>query len=350
MSDIYMDGFDHYSSSNAGLLIQSPFWTDVNTYSTSGSPSTFIGVPSWGPANTGPYCLVSGFGAPSNLKTHAVQCKLAATTSTVYVSLYFAMDALPPNNYSTWILGFNQTGLSSNPAMAIGVTTDGRLIIALQGQNDNSIFTSAPVLTAQQFHLIEVCWDGTSNQTITIRVDDPLLNKPAPALVATTSAIPIQYVQVMPQYKVTTTSPPAVYNAAAPGGTYVDDFYIRDTSGTINTGWQGDRRILWCPVTVDTTSDSWTTPATASFSTPVMPSNSVIVSAIQFNQPLWTASGTATEVGKLIGPLGASASGSSHTVTTVKTIFSDIYNIDPDTSRQVDTATIVNNQLSINLS
>lgn len=368
MTAIWMDGFDTYGS---GSTSHSAMGLTPN-YLIYPSSSIFCGVPAWGTAPTGPFCLCSGFGQHSadangaNGVRGAVGFALTSNVNTLYTSFRFAMDALPLDDYSTYLVAFANSSSppgsisppppdpASEKVFSIGVTADGRIKICNDSNQTGQPLTDAfsnpgisakAVLKAQQFHFIEIQYDVV-NSVIIVRVDDPLADQtPALTWFCPTIIPSVGFVNLMSQARVTVSG--TSYQFAAPGGIYADDWFIRDSSGSVNSGWLGYRSIGWYPVNINTAGATLTLPYSQSFTTGVLPADTVIVSAVQFQQRL---AGLGSVIVGYTGPLGTTTS-TSYSLTgsgspPTKII---VYNVDPDTSRGMSPASFTNEQFKVSI-
>jgi Concanavalin A-like lectin/glucanases superfamily len=79
------------------------------------------------------------------------------------------------------------------------------------------------------------------------------------------------------------------------------------------------------------------------------PNNTTIISALQTTvRALKTDAGPATIQAALIGPLGGVADGALRNLTVSASYYSDMFEIDPDTSQPITPTTIINGQVQIN--
>lgn len=330
MTDIFMDGFDQYGTGAASLVRM----RQISNYlvATNGgynSPNASCTTPSWGSAPTGPYCFATTYDSNAPGSTWGLKYNFTAGSypTTVFFSFRFALDALPASGAITI---FEVVSSTSQKMGYVQVTPTG-VMNFYDGNNSLVISSVTPVFTAKQFYFLELQLN-TTTFTFQIRINDPYATNP-PALSGTYLNV---YTAIGGLWFLD------ISNFIMSGiNMYIDDLYIRDGSGTINNSWMGDRKVLWVPMTKDTTSETWTPPTNETFAIANMPSDAVTISAIQLSQPFWTNTGTASEKGTFIGPLKASTDGVSHTLSTTQTTRFDIFNLDPDTTLALTPASLL---------
>lgn len=232
MSALFMDGFDHYGSGATGTAnMLHGIWAQVD-----GAPTT----PSWG-ARTGTYAL-------SNAQTLAGEDNrlvLAATENELFVSLGYSTGSLPASDTKMEIIRF-LTPANDEIATLI-MRSNGAVSLFRSG---NSIATTqGPVLVSQNWHFLEMKINRSAG-TFELRVDDPT-GADTPVINATGLSLGATGIG---QLGVNT------FNGTGTGtaSTYADDLFIRDSSGTVNNDWLGDRRIGLSLVNADTETMGWT--------------------------------------------------------------------------------------------
>lgn len=230
MSILYMDGFDHYGTGQT-TGIQNMFggpWT--------GSAGGNVAAPAWGPARTGAFAYGNGGGLARRI--------LPAAKAQVFMSLGYALDSLPFFNTASSIMTFRD---GANVVLAnLYVDTTGALRLC-DKDNTTLAVTSGPILIARNWHFIEVLWDKTGG-AFTVRVDDANGTE-TPAMHATGLTFANNCAQI-------TVNESLTFGEAVQG--WVDDVLIRDTLGSVNNGWLGDRRVATLFANADTTTAGWT--------------------------------------------------------------------------------------------
>lgn len=233
MAAIFMDGFDHYGTGDAGLNnMKAGFWAAFE----SSNPS--INAPSWGPARTGDYCLRS-----ASRNTGWSRRVLPTPLTHMFMSFGFAVDSLPSSST-------NKNGIcvvldgSNNELYYLALTTTG----ALQIKNGSTVLatTSGPVITAQTWHFLEMEINTAGNWVV--RVDDATASG-TPALTATLSGGTIAQLGFLNVREAATTPDSPRF--------YIDDLFVRDTTGSVNNSWIGDRRVAALFVNDDTETAGW---------------------------------------------------------------------------------------------
>ena len=246
MTALFMDGFDHYGTT-ATTNILAPIsnmldgtWSSITPYT--GGPVFEVTNPPWGTSRTGLGCLRMNTNSVANAAAVKV---LSTATPHLFISFGFALDMLPTTLSPQFIIDFRNG--SGTTLYSLGVTPTGDITLYNGPQTSVVATTAGPVVRAQTWHFFELEIDLTGG-TFTLRVDDAQ-GTDTPALTTgistglSTSAI------AFGQYSVTT------FNLLAMNW---DDLFIRNSAGSINNGWLGDRRIATLPVNADTTTLGWT--------------------------------------------------------------------------------------------
>lgn len=227
MSALYMDGFDHYGTGNTAnaKMLEGP-WAEMNNVN---GP----GVPVFGSA-TGTYSMQGGAGVARYV--------LPSTKTRMFLSMRFAVTSLPISNNLDLVVSFRD---NTNTIIAsLFCQSTGSL--ALIAPNGTTILaqTSGPVITASTWHFLEMDFDQAGGK-FTLRIDDATASE-TPAISATGLSLSGAAAQL-------------TFLSGGSGGTtiWIDDLFIRDTSGTVNNSWLGDRRISTLAVDQDTTTAGW---------------------------------------------------------------------------------------------
>lgn len=229
MSAIFMDGFDNYGSGGAGAAnMLDGAWAAVGPDGT--------GTPSWG-ARTGQFALAVSTGNPNRYI-------LPATKGRLFQSFGFAVDGLPTINFTTLICAFNDN--SNTPIANLWVQSTGSIVLAAA---DNTILaeTQGPIIVSRNWHFLEMDVNQAGS-AFSLRVDDPDASK-SPVIAATGLSFGSNAIAQL------------LFNFS-PNGTHVpswiDDLFIRDTAGSVNNTWLGDRRIATLLADADTPTAGWT--------------------------------------------------------------------------------------------
>lgn len=233
MTMLILEGFDHYGTGAEGRTnMLAGAWAEVTG---SGGPA----VPAWG-TRTGAFALSNGD------FTGVYRRVLPAPKNALILSCGFSVPALPSLNLRNAIIAFCDGG---NAVIAqLWVSSTGTLELrdaagTLLGA------TQAPVIVAENWHLLEMKIDVTAD-TFELHVDDADgSGTPAMALTGLTLAGPVAQLH-------------ALRVAVASGGqvtAWMDDLAIRDTSGALNNAFSGDLRVATLyPRADDATFDGWT--------------------------------------------------------------------------------------------
>lgn len=221
MTQIWMDGFDHYGDDSSALL--DGVWAELDT---------FLGVINFVPpgvgARTGARCLSisSSAGAPSTVTI--ARRVLGATHDELFISMGIYLEGLPVND--TKFSPIQMRDVSNNILQTLTVGSDGRLIFR-DGDHTDAVLaqTSGPVLVSGTWHHLEVrLVRHASAGIIEVRVDEvEVLNTTGLALGAVSFA----------QFVVSSGG------GGDADGYFIDDLIIRDAAGTRNNGFEGDLRV-----------------------------------------------------------------------------------------------------------
>lgn len=227
MSAIYMDGFDHYGEGGV-----SP--DNMLAGSWSFSNQVFCGVPSWGNARTGAFCLRNNGTGPSGNRY-----SLPTPGTHFFVSFGYAVDIL--NSGVPWPIVFRKNTLDI--ILNLTVLPNGQIQV-VNGADTVLAITDGPVVKAENWHFFEMEID-TSAHTLTVRVDDAAGN--GTAILDVTDSTITGTIALMGFLENT-------------GGTIgnCDDVFIRDAGGSINNSFLGDRRVATTFADADTTTAGWT--------------------------------------------------------------------------------------------
>lgn len=238
MTALKHDGWDHYGAGSFGLArMLDGNWAEVCSGGTCGP-----NVPSWG-TRTGAYALCADPNFPGNYRY-----VLAATKGRVFFSCGFSVDGLPSVDFKNRICTFRT---ASNVDIAnLWVNSNGAL--ALTGPAGTVVAQSqGPVIRSRTWHFLEMDFNQAGGGFV-LRVDDPT-GAGTPVINGTAGTVALGATAVG---QMTVLGMPGVPTGAVTS--WMDDFYLRDSSGTVNNGWLGDRRIGTLLVSADTATAGWT--------------------------------------------------------------------------------------------
>lgn len=227
MTALYMDGFDHYGSGSSGNanMLEGP-WAQVN--------GNGPGVPTWGTA-TGTFSLNGGTGGYRHV--------LPATKNEVVHSMRYSVAALPTGNFNNLICDWRN---NSNVVIAsLWCQSTGAISLTDSAGSEIAV-TQGPILTSRTWHFLEMDINR-SGGTFVLRVDDPTASN-SPVINA--SGLSLGSVAIAQQLFLNE------FGSANPS--WMDDLFIRDSSGSVNNGFLGDRRVATLLVDADTTTQGWT--------------------------------------------------------------------------------------------
>jgi hypothetical protein len=227
MTAIFMDGFDHY-----GTGTQSS--TNMLAGSWASNSNLGCGVPPWGPARTGQFCLVA-----NDDGGNSTRFALPTPGTNFFVSCGYAVSFLGTGMGNPVVFRTN----SEAQILALNVLANGQLQVL---NSSGTVLTTSqgPVLTAENFVFLEM-EINTSANTFVLRFND-----------ATGTATPLFSV-----------SDASITGSVAIIGflencsgipSFMDDVFIRDGSGANNNTFLGDRRISTSFADADTTTNNWT--------------------------------------------------------------------------------------------
>jgi len=232
-----MDGFDTYGAGVAGASnMLAGVWAQVQANGSEGLAGP--GAPSWG-ARTGTHALagVSAIGA--------YRLVLPATKGRVFLSCGFSCDGLPSADFRNQVCSFRD---GSNAIIAnLWVQSTGIIVLA-DAANAILATTQGPVIVSRNWQFLEMDFNQAAGDFV-LRVDDatgaatPVINASGLAL----GANPVGQITVLD------------FGVASLGfaATWIDDLFVRDSLGTVNNTFLGDRRVATLLADADTTTAGW---------------------------------------------------------------------------------------------
>lgn len=231
MTALYLDGFEHYG---AGTAVSRPnmlagAWAEV-------SGNGGCDTPPWG-SRTGSLALVSNNGFVAG------RFVLPATKTRIFQSFGFAVTNLPGGNSQNQICSF-RNGANGDIAN-LWLTSTGAITLT-DASNNVLGSTQGPVVVARNWHFLEMDFN-IAGQAFVLRVDDPSASlSPAISLSSLSLSGPLAQLAFL----------------NAPNGaavqSWMDDLFIRDSSGSVNNGFLGDRRVATMLSNADTATVGWT--------------------------------------------------------------------------------------------
>ena len=257
MAQLWMDGFDHYGTDDAGrtAMLEGP-WAELNGASV--SSRTMPVIPPMG-ARTGTHALRTNCTNLSNQNGNIGRRVLPAGETELFTSQGYFVPQLP--DVGTRLMLMAWADINNNPVGSIFLNTDGSLTArgpgtqgALEsGYHAGAVLgsTNGPVITAGTWHHVETRFVANAGAGILeVRVDEQVvLNLTA---LATGSNAVTQLVMGMPR-----TNSASVPNV--PEFAYFDDLIVRDASGTVNNTFQGDLRVAFLQPIANGDNQGWTT-------------------------------------------------------------------------------------------
>lgn len=235
MTALVLEGFDTYGTGtlSASNILAGPF---------AAVGAGTCGVPAWGPSRTGINCFIQPNGGED--PNWAGRVVVPTPGTHFFVSFGFAIDQLSFRN-GPYIIG--ALNGSAGVITQLGFTSTGALTIS---KSDGTVLatTSGPVIVSQNWHFFEVEFDSSSH-VINVRVDDAQASNPI-VLTCTDASITgniAQFGVLM-----------GVNGPSSAPKSYMDDLFIRDTNGSVNNSWIGDRRIATLFGNADTATSAWT--------------------------------------------------------------------------------------------
>ena len=278
MTALILDGFDHYGTGSAGVANMLD-----GVWATAPSVAFNTGAPSWGTARTGTNCLNMAVSSQS----YSATIVIPGSPAIMYASFGFAVDFLPPVTTIN-LCDFRDAGNNVQYYLALNPTGS---VTLFNGAGTAIATTSGPVVRAQTWHFVELCMNYTAG-SCTIRFDDTqATNTPAISATGLSTSTVNGFLGFSFGLTAAWQSCPQVH---------WDDLFIRNSSGTVNNGWLGDRRISLLQPASDTTTTGWTANYYQKFGTGLLKlanltTNSTI--PLNPNASITTAGATALDTG-----------------------------------------------------
>ncbi len=244
MTALYMDSFDHYGIKVPSLDANANF-PALNNMSSAGwsffTPNNAVfalDTPAWGPARTGQLAFLRGV-ATTGVFTHTVTRSFPTPLTNFFLSIAVAVDSMPTGT-ATILYFRNNIGTE---LYRLSVLPNGSLQMYNSTTSTVIATTSGSVMVPQTWYFFEMQVNTAGNWVLRVNdatgTDTPILQG---ALGGGTVAI--------------------VGLGGTTTGTstnmWFDDFFLRDTNGSLNNTWLGDRRIATMYPAADTADDGWT--------------------------------------------------------------------------------------------
>lgn len=234
MTALYLDGFDHYGAGSQGS-------TNMLAGSWAATDSSFPhgpGVPNYG-TRTGILSLSGGSpGVPFRLVIPG------GASAVTFMSLGFSVGSIPSVNNACEIVSFCTS--ANVPFARLVCQADGSIALTNNTLSSNFGVTSGPVIVASNWHFLEMMMNPSTG-AFTLRVDDPDANL-TPVMTITGASFGSS----------TTGQLTFMQNfTGSPITPWIDDLFVRDSIGSINNTWLGDRRIATLLPNANTTTQGW---------------------------------------------------------------------------------------------
>lgn len=245
MTQLWMDGFDHYGVDATGrLAMLNGAWAELD--SSAARPV----VPSFG-ARTGAVALELGTSIVSGQIARRIN---DSSVTELIVGVGFYTPQLPDTSNRVCIMCFVDT--SNDSVVSLFLNSDGSIRVLGPTSNDNfntgSILgtTATFPITAGTWHHVEArVVVGAGTGEVEIFVDETEVFNEVSLQTGTDNIT--QMVFGTPEANVPLVS--------EPDNTYIDDVVVRDTSGAVNNGFEGDLRVATLQPISNGTAQGWTT-------------------------------------------------------------------------------------------
>ncbi len=240
MSQIWMDGFDHYGGDKARML-EGP-WADFQF-----EPEVSLGAPSVG-ARTGQFALRLAQTNSFNPFETSARRVLGGDFVEIFAGTGMYLEQIPINSDAVYPLQFQDNG--GVDIATLTIRGDGGAQIRALGRSGTVLGqTTGPVVQAGTWHHLE-CRILRSDTVglFELRVDGiEVLNVTALDLGVNNIA----------QILCGVSTPIAV--AEDPDIMYIDDLIVRDTTGGVNDGFEGDLRVATLNPIANGVNQGWAT-------------------------------------------------------------------------------------------
>jgi len=271
MTQLFVDGFDHYGTGAAsrGFML-SGAWANIGA-----AVGCFCDTPAWG-ARTGAYAFRTG--TQDDATGQASRITLGGSRSAIIVGTGFSVSNLPENDR------FNIVRLkdgSGNALAELQLRSDGVLKFQTPVGTLSSA-SAAPVIKAETWHYLEMKFDLGAG-SVEIRVDGTPVISQTGVVYKDTGGVTHTTVE-----QVAIGAGTAVGPQMTP---WFDDLVIRDTTGTRNNDFEGDIGVAALFLNADTTVAGWTPQPRKKIGTGILDNRAANNSAVT------AASSTSTDLG-----------------------------------------------------
>jgi len=246
MTQLWMDGFDHYGTTSAGVtaMLEGP-WAEVDAATADGPV-----IPSFG-ARTGTHALQ--FTATS---AHFGRRVITANETTVIIGMGLYLPSLPDLDERVTVCAFLSAGTVSSGVLY--VNSDGSLQLNGVQTTYNSwrsattlASTTGPAVVAGTWHHIEVSFtQDAAAGAIEVRVDEAVVMTET-GLDTGSSVLNQIFFGYVPQS--------TAINATVPAQMYYDDIVLRNLDGSVNNGFEGDLKVATLQPISNGTTQGWST-------------------------------------------------------------------------------------------
>lgn len=246
MTQLWMDGFDHYGIGDSGItaMLEGP-WAEVDASGADGPQ-----IPGFGARSGNAAMRLSATGQ------RFMRRVVGANKTVVMVSLGIYLPALPDRDDRLTVCSFLSAGTVTQGTLYI--QSDGKIALRGEASEYNNFRsatllgqTSGPVLTAGTWHHVEVKFTvGAGTGACEVRVDETqVLN------LVTIDTGAADVTQFLFGYVPLSTG----FAAAVPSEYWYDDLVVRDTAGSLNNDFQGDLRVATLQPIANGVSQGWST-------------------------------------------------------------------------------------------
>lgn len=267
MSNVFVDGFGLYGTGDTSVVADNML---AGVYAEVGNARCGISTLPWDATDTDLF-----FYAQTTTTTNLRLALAAGATDPIIVSMYYAVDALPSANGKGYAIAF----LDGSNVVICKLVCQSTGVLALMDKNGTVLAsTSGPVVVAQSAAHLEMKLN-VSGTAFTLKVNETqVMNVSSLALTGSGSTEQIGFV--------------AGANGSGAPTQYVGNIIIRDTNGSYNNDFVGDRRVATLLVNSDDDAhQGWTAQYRQRFGTGILDNRA------NNNSGVTAASSTQTDLG-----------------------------------------------------